>query len=60
VDRGIFTDLLVDIEPGAVEQVLPDSGKMTWITPEAAVGIVQSVKEDFLTKMMSRTVIKED
>jgi hypothetical protein len=60
VDRGIITDLLVDIKPSAVQQALPDSGKMAWITPEAAVGIVQSMKENFLTKTMSRTVIKAD
>ena len=57
MDTSPTTDLLVDIEPGVVEQALPNEVRRPWITVEKALQIVQSVKKDFLTEAMERATL---
>ena len=60
MDRSPTTDLLVDIEPGVVDQALPNEVRRPWITVEQALRIVQSVKNDFLTQAMERATLGRD
>ena len=60
LDQSPASDLLVDIEWGVVEQVLPYEGRKSWITPEKSLSIVQSVEEDFLAGWMEKVTLGRD
>ncbi|KAI4679248.1 hypothetical protein J4E81_010501 [Alternaria sp. BMP 2799] len=60
MDVSPVSDLLVDIEPGVVEQALPNEVRRSWISVEQALKIMKDVDKDFLTQAMERATLGRD